>query len=83
MVLVLLWDLLPLDIDTVMYSILALFVISYVVNSMQTGLSSSRNVMIISKATGEIKKYIANQADRGMTEIPVKGGVLQAKVIRC
>ena len=62
------------DIDTVMYSILALFVISYVVNSMQTGLSSSRNVMIISKATGEIKKYIANQADRGMTEIPVNGG---------
>lgn len=62
------------DIETVMYSIIALVIISYVVNSMQVGIASSRNIMIISTKATEIKHYIASDADRGVTEIPISGG---------
>lgn len=62
------------NIDTVMYSIISLIVISYVVNSMQIGISSSRNIMIVSQKNDVIKQYIATKADRGVTEIPVIGG---------
>lgn len=60
--------------DTVMYSIMSLFVISYVVNIMQVGTNSSRNVMIVSHNVTEIKKIISNTIDRGVTEIPIVGG---------
>ena len=62
------------DIDTVMYSIIGLLVIGYVVNSMQIGVTSSRNVMIISPKNQAIKEYIATKADRGVSEIPITGG---------
>ena len=62
------------DPDTVMYSIIALLVIGYVVNSIQTGVTSSRNLMIISPKNDLIKNYISTEADRGVTEIPVTGG---------
>lgn len=62
------------DIDTVMYSIIALITIGYVVNSMQLGITSSRNIMIVSPKNDLIKHYISTKADRGVTEIPVTGG---------
>ena len=62
------------DPDTVMYSIIALLVIGYVVNSMQIGVTSSRNLIIISPKNDLIKNYISTEADRGVTEIPVTGG---------
>lgn len=65
---------LAFDVDTVMYSIIALLVIGYVVNSMQIGVTSSRNLMIISPKNDLIKNYISMEADRGVTEIPVTGG---------
>lgn len=74
MAVVLRWDLSPFDIDTVMYSIIALITIGYVVNSMQLGVTSSRNIMIVSPKNDLIKHYISTKADRGVTEIPVTGG---------
>ena len=62
------------DIDTVMYSVIGLITVSYVVNSIQIGVTSSRNIMIISPKNTLIKEYISTQADRGVTEIPVTGG---------
>ncbi|HEL9599371.1 TPA: YitT family protein [Streptococcus suis] len=62
------------DPDTVMYSIMALMTITYVINRMMSGTESSRNVMIISEKFPEIKKYITETADRGVTELPVVGG---------
>lgn len=62
------------DPDTVMYSIIALLVIGYVINSMQIGVTSSRNLIIISPKNDLIKNYISTEADRGVTEIPVTGG---------
>ncbi|MEI4309394.1 YitT family protein [Streptococcus suis] len=62
------------DTDTVMYSIIALMAITYIVNRMMSGTQSSRNVMIISQKSEEIKDYITKVADRGVTELPIIGG---------
>ncbi|HEL1762189.1 TPA: YitT family protein [Streptococcus suis] len=62
------------DTDTVMYSIIALMTITYIVNRMMSGSQSSRNVMIISQKSSQIKDYITKVADRGVTELPIIGG---------
>ncbi|MDY3025176.1 YitT family protein [Streptococcus pluranimalium] len=61
-------------VETVMYSILALIIISYTVNTMEAGASSARNMMIVSSKYADIKKVIASDLDRGVTTIPIKGG---------
>lgn len=66
--------LIAFDVDTVMYSVIGLLVVGYVVNSIQIGITSSRNIMIISPKNNLIKEYISTKADRGVTEIPVTGG---------
>lgn len=62
------------DIDSVLYSIISLTIIGYVVNLMMTGFESSKNIMIISKHSQNIKQNIAEVANRGVTEIPIYGG---------
>lgn len=62
------------DVDGVLYSIIALVIIGYVVNLMMTGFQSSKNIMIISQHSAEIKGKIAAAANRGVTEIPIYGG---------
>lgn len=65
---------LAFDVDNVMYSIIGLGVISYVVSIMETGISSARNIMIVSPKYMEIKKMISSELDRGVTAIAIKGG---------
>ena len=60
--------------DTVMYSILSLYVVSLTIDKMMVGLNSSRNLLIISQKSDQILNYITNGADRGATKIPVLGG---------
>ncbi|MFS1664168.1 YitT family protein [Streptococcus sp. zg-JUN1979] len=62
------------DVDTVMYSIIALLVISYVVDIISTGFQSSKNIMIVSRHTDEIKDYITQTLDRGVSQWPIIGG---------
>ncbi|MEQ9764872.1 YitT family protein [Streptococcus jiangjianxini] len=62
------------DGDTVMYSIIGLVTISYIINAVQTGFTTLNTVLIVSQKHKEIKTYINTVADRGVTEIPVKGG---------
>lgn len=62
------------DSDTVMYSIIGLITISYVINTIQTGVTTLVTVFIVSQDYQPIKHYITTTADRGVTEIPVKGG---------
>lgn len=65
---------LAFDSDTVLYSIIGLVVISYIINAIQTGFTTLTTVLIVSKRHHQIKHYINTVADRGVTEIPVKGG---------
>ncbi|MBY5034064.1 YitT family protein [Streptococcus gallolyticus] len=62
------------DADTVMYSILSLMTITYVINLMMAGTDSHRNVMVISQKYEDIKNYITEVVDRGVTEFPILGG---------
>ncbi|CAM3267344.1 YitT family protein [Streptococcus pluranimalium] len=62
------------DVETVMHSIIGLIIISYTINVMETGLSSARNMMIVSQKHLQIKMTIASELDRGVTTIPIKGG---------
>lgn len=62
------------NIDTVLYSIIALLIIGYVVNLMIAGFQSSKNIMIISEKSAMIKEKVAEVANRGVTEIPIFGG---------
>lgn len=59
--------------DTVIYSILSLYVVSLTIDKMMVGLNSSRNLLIISQKSDQILNYITNGADRGATKIPVLG----------
>lgn len=60
--------------DRVMYSTIALMVISYVIGQMETGFNSSKTIMIISEKNVTIQDYITKGADRGVTVIPIQGG---------
>lgn len=60
--------------DRVMYSTIALMVISYVIGQMETGFNSSKTIMIISEKNGAIQEHITKVADRGVTVIPIQGG---------
>ncbi|KXT77769.1 YitT family protein [Streptococcus sp. DD13] len=62
------------DMDIVMYSIISLIVVSFTIDAMMTGLHSSRNLLIISKKEKEVRQFILEKADRGVTQIPIKGG---------
>ncbi|MCS4487968.1 YitT family protein [Streptococcus sciuri] len=62
------------DADAVMYSIIALFTISYVVEIISTGFNSSKNIMIITKETKKVRDYITNNLDRGVSQWPIIGG---------
>lgn len=61
--------------DTVMYSIIGLAVISRVVGIMENGFNTSKNIMIVSEKTDSIRNYITQIANRGVTQIPVLGGI--------
>ena len=60
--------------DTVMYSVISLVVVSYTIDSMMAGFNSSRNLFIISDKDQDIRHLITQKMDRGVTQIPIKGG---------
>lgn len=60
--------------DQVMYSTIALIVISYVIGQIETGFNASKMVMIISNEAEQIRQHITTVADRGVTKIPIQGG---------
>lgn len=60
--------------DQVMYSTIALIVISYVIGRIETGFNASKMVMIISNEAEQIRGHITTVADRGVTKIPIQGG---------
>lgn len=62
------------NVDVILYSIIALLIVSYVVNLMLTGLQSSKNILIISEKSSLIKQQVSQATNRGITEIPIFGG---------
>lgn len=60
--------------DTVLFSLICLYLIGRVVDLVQVGFARSKNVMIISSKYVEIKEKILVELDKGLTMIPIEGG---------
>lgn len=65
--------------DTVLYSLICLYIIGRVVDFVQLGFVRSKNVLIISPKYAEIKEKILVDLDKGITMIPIEGGYQQNK----
>ncbi|MHC5228579.1 YitT family protein [Enterococcus sp. LJL99] len=62
------------DIDTVLFSLICLYLIGRVVDLVQVGFARSKNVLIISPKYMEIKEKVLVELDKGLTMIPIEGG---------
>lgn len=62
------------DTNTVLFSLICLYIIGRVVDMVQVGFVRSKNVMIISPKYNEIKEKILVDMDKGLTMIPIEGG---------
>lgn len=65
--------------DTVLFSLICLYIIGRVVDMVQVGFIRSKNVLIISPKYAEIKEKILIGLDKGITMIPIEGGYQQNK----
>lgn len=60
--------------ETIMYSLIALFVITRSVDLVQVGFNRAKNVFIISDDPQAIREEILHTMQRGVTNLDVKGG---------
>lgn len=67
------------DIDTVLFSLICLYLIGRVVDLVQVGFARSKNVLIISPKYMEIKEKVLVELDKGLTMIPIEGGYQKEK----
>lgn len=67
------------DTDTVLFSLICLYIIGRVVDLVQVGFVRSKNMLIISPKYAEIKENILIDLDKGLTMIPIEGGYQKNK----
>lgn len=66
--------LLAFDAETVMYSLISLFIVSRTIDLIQVGLNRQKNVFIISDNTADIRYEIMHTLNRGVTNLGIRGG---------
>lgn len=62
------------NVETVMYSMISLFIMSRVIDFVQMGFRRNKNIMIVSDHSEEIRKEIFRTLDRGVTILNSRGG---------
>lgn len=62
------------DTETVMYSVISLFITSRTIDLVQLGFNRNKNVFIISDSPINIKHEILHTLERGITNLGVRGG---------
>ncbi|MFC4709252.1 YitT family protein [Enterococcus eurekensis] len=60
--------------DSVLFSVISLFIIGRVVDRIQVGMSRSKNLFIISKKYEDIHQLFIKELDKGVTLVPIEGG---------
>lgn len=60
--------------DTVLFSVISLFIIGRVVDRIQVGMSRSKNLFIISKKYEAVHQLFIKELDKGVTLVPIQGG---------
>lgn len=66
--------LLVFDVETVMYSLIALFIVSRTIDLVQLGFHRNKNVFIISDSPQDIREEILHTMQRGVTNLGIRGG---------
>ena len=72
--LVIMIALLVFDVETVMYSLIALFIVSRTIDLVQLGFHRNKNVFIISDSPQDIREEILHTMQRGVTNLGIRGG---------
>lgn len=65
---------LTFGIATALYSVVCIFFNGMIIDKVIEGFASVKAVMVFSKSSGEIKKYIIEEIDRGCTVFQCEGG---------
>lgn len=60
--------------DTVLFSLISLFIIGRVVDRIQVGVLRSKNLLIISEKYAAIHELFISELDKGVTLLPIEGG---------
>lgn len=66
--------LIAFDAETIMYSMISLFIITRSIDLVQVGFNRAKNVFIISDDPQAIKEEILHRMQRGVTNLDIKGG---------
>lgn len=76
---------LAFGIRTVIYSILVVSVMSIVIDKVMIGISQSKTFQIITQNETDVKKFLLNKLNRGVTVIHARGGYTgdNIKIIMC
>lgn len=72
--LVVFFGFLVFDIEAILYGLLSLVLISRIIDMVQTGTRTQKNVLIISPQSAEIRHEILTTFDRGVTQFDARGG---------
>lgn len=72
--LVIMIALLVFDVETVMYSLIALYIVSRTIDLVQLGFHRNKNVFIISDNPQDIREEILHTMQRGVTNLGIRGG---------
>ncbi len=73
------------DLQTAIYSIIAILVMSYVVDKVMIGISKSKSFYIITENETDVKKFLISKLSHGVTVIQARGGYTGnvVKLIMC
>ena len=62
------------DVETIMYSLIAVFLMARTIDQTQVGLSWSKNIFIVTDNPEKIQQAILTTLNRGVSKIPIQGG---------
>lgn len=73
------------DLQTAIYSIIAILITSYVVDKVMIGISKSKSFYIITENETDVKKFLISRLSHGVTVIQARGGYTGnvVKLIMC
>lgn len=62
------------DLESILYGIICLIILSYTIDIVLVGKGSEKNVLIISEKSDQIRREVLDKFDRGVTLFDVRGG---------
>lgn len=83
--LIILTGLIAFNINSILYSIITLYIISMLTDKVVLGISDSKTFYIITRSETEVKKFIMNYLNHGVTVLDGRGGYTgdNKKIIMC